>query len=505
MGYVLSAAGAPLANKPVEVKNVATGGLVQSGATNTDGRWEFTMADDAQQYKVEIGAGAGSPQKVVQAPASIELEYLYVRYGADLPAGTTIGGAPVAGQFVLKTGDTMTGNLTLDAAQPTVFLRESDAPVDNRRMAFSQPSGDGRLRIQALNDAGAGGANILDITRVGNELRQFRFGLNSAPLIEADVTVPSVTLRGATSVTAGGLNIAAPGVITATGAGHRIGVNTAGAANGAVTRTDAAIVFHDGGADYWTGIGTDGNANLWLRGAGASSTIPALRIDPAGVVIAQRNQVVAEQGLSVQRSGQPTQGQVYFGNSGARWLLWDTGRLRVQDMPLTVMTTGAAGSGSLAVQGNVTSDVSIAVYNDNSSYTGWHFAQEGSRAAIAPNGGLSINNSGYGTAIGIRPGLNDLRVGIGAGFVAAPGAQLDVQANQSSFASFRAIARADHAAFTVFAAFVNEGGVPIIGASRSGVVCDAVAGGGPSTYAGVRMPVYSNAGTLRGYILLYNP
>ncbi|MET0720664.1 MAG: hypothetical protein ABWY64_07495, partial [Tardiphaga sp.] len=71
---------------------------------------------------------------------------------------TSAAGALTSLGAVAKAGDTMTGNLTLDYAGPSLRLRESDAPADNRMIAIMQPSADGRLRIAALNDAGVGGA-----------------------------------------------------------------------------------------------------------------------------------------------------------------------------------------------------------------------------------------------------------------------------------------------------------------------------------------------------------
>src|SRR5262245_28519278 len=124
MGIVLDPFGNPMAARPVEVKNNATGAVVTTGATDSNGRWEFTLADETVAYKVDIGQGGAGPQKVAQAPASIELEYLFVRYGAtlkgavDLPASTTIGGvavdqASLDGRYVNVSGDTMTGALVV--------------------------------------------------------------------------------------------------------------------------------------------------------------------------------------------------------------------------------------------------------------------------------------------------------------------------------------------------------------------------------------------------------
>lgn len=124
-GYVLSPTGVPLVAEPVSVKNNATGVVVATSATNAAGRWDADLADEAQAYKVEIGGAGGATQRVVQAPASIELEWLFVRYGmkvvggpVELPASTTIGGVSVTpGNYVELTGDTMSGGLEIVTTQ----------------------------------------------------------------------------------------------------------------------------------------------------------------------------------------------------------------------------------------------------------------------------------------------------------------------------------------------------------------------------------------------------
>ena len=99
MGYIKSPVGAPLPGQAIEVKNTASGAVVQTGTTDPQGRWEFTLADETIAYTVEIAA-SGSSQRVAQAPASTEHEYIFVRNGfktapgatVELPAGATIGG-----------------------------------------------------------------------------------------------------------------------------------------------------------------------------------------------------------------------------------------------------------------------------------------------------------------------------------------------------------------------------------------------------------------------------
>src|SRR5262245_47001446 len=98
MGFIIDPYGNALASRPVTVKNVATGAIVTSSATDAAGRWEVNLPDESVAYKIEIGIGGSGLQKVAQAPASIELEYLFVRYGATLPVGTTVGGDPLLGQ-----------------------------------------------------------------------------------------------------------------------------------------------------------------------------------------------------------------------------------------------------------------------------------------------------------------------------------------------------------------------------------------------------------------------
>jgi hypothetical protein len=127
--------------QPVSVKNNATDVVVATSSTNSAGRWDHDLADETVAYKVEIGGAGGATQRVVQAPASIELEWLFVRYGAKahtgaaldfasaasvtLPSNTTIGGqsvnqAALDTRYVNIAGDTMTGALTV-AAQGSRF------------------------------------------------------------------------------------------------------------------------------------------------------------------------------------------------------------------------------------------------------------------------------------------------------------------------------------------------------------------------------------------------
>jgi hypothetical protein len=280
MGYVLSPYGGALADRPVDVRNATSGALIISGTTNDDGRWEFDLADDAIPYRVEISMGDVSLQKIAQAPASIELEYLFVRYGltfapaasVDLPVDTTIGGDPLDrpaldARYVNVAGDTMTGDLILrspltvntgaarggviytggvifqttggpapfgdaqirvsggdaqnyhgtlqidaslvsfsgalrlDQAAPTITLREGDAPANNQVVTISQPSGDGRLRIQAFTDAGVGGTSYLDITRANQNLTNILFG--GGMTLGAPLTVNNGAARGGGIYTGG--------------------------------------------------------------------------------------------------------------------------------------------------------------------------------------------------------------------------------------------------------------------------------------------------------------
>src|SRR5262245_30639841 len=120
MGVIVGPTGVGLPSRPTEAKNNATGVVVATGATDANGRWDFDLADEAQAYRVEIAGASGSSQKVVQAPASIELEWLFVRYGikapasavVELPTTTTIGGSPVMTQ---ATSDTRYVNVPGDA------------------------------------------------------------------------------------------------------------------------------------------------------------------------------------------------------------------------------------------------------------------------------------------------------------------------------------------------------------------------------------------------------
>jgi acyl-[acyl carrier protein]--UDP-N-acetylglucosamine O-acyltransferase len=118
MGIVVSPTGAPVALETVTA--FVHPGTTPAGtyATNSDGRWDADLTDETKQYRIEIGGGSGGTQRVVQAPASIELEYLFVRYGmkvvggpVDLPVNTTIGGVTLDNRFVNITGDAMSGGL----------------------------------------------------------------------------------------------------------------------------------------------------------------------------------------------------------------------------------------------------------------------------------------------------------------------------------------------------------------------------------------------------------
>jgi hypothetical protein len=70
-----------------------------------------------------------------------------------------------------NTGGTVTGDLTISKAQPTLFLNSTSAPVDTRQYRFAVDSS-GDLWIQALNDSGIGGGAYIKLDRVdsGNNI-----------------------------------------------------------------------------------------------------------------------------------------------------------------------------------------------------------------------------------------------------------------------------------------------------------------------------------------------
>jgi hypothetical protein len=138
-GYVVSPTGSPLVNRTATLKNNANGATISTGLTDAEGRWQFDALDESIAYRVDVEFGGTSPQKIIQRPASLELERLYVRYGAalrgtvQLPADTTIGDLPLdpdappgSGaldpRYVQKSGDSMNGSLTFPEADDSVAV-----------------------------------------------------------------------------------------------------------------------------------------------------------------------------------------------------------------------------------------------------------------------------------------------------------------------------------------------------------------------------------------------
>lgn len=70
---------------------------------------------------------------------------------------------------VLKSGDTMTGQLTLQMATPILEMHDnSGASADESKWQWRNENG--VLRLQPLTDAGSGGGDLMDITRTSNRM-----------------------------------------------------------------------------------------------------------------------------------------------------------------------------------------------------------------------------------------------------------------------------------------------------------------------------------------------
>ena len=146
----------------------------------------MTLPDETKQYWVDIVPGGTSLQQTVQTPASIELEYLFVRYGlkaltgpVELPANTTIGGVAVDvpsldTRFVNVTGDTMTGPLSINATGFTSLTLRNGGATDGVQMRFrGNATGVDQWAVGNEVSTGAVGRNfdIYDVVTATNRLR----------------------------------------------------------------------------------------------------------------------------------------------------------------------------------------------------------------------------------------------------------------------------------------------------------------------------------------------
>jgi hypothetical protein len=473
-----------MATKPVEVRNVATGALVVSGATNTDGRWEFDLADETQAYRVEIGAGAGSPQKVTQAPASIELEYLFVRYASTfkgpvaLPPGTTIGGItidpdapPGTGaldpRYVQKVGDTMTGDLVIQKSNAGLHLRAPAAPVDNKRLVIHVSDADGRLRIAAQNDAGVGGANVIDITRTGNNLT--RLAMNNV-------------------------------VISTNAKTNVFGTNGGAAATSVVAYTDANILLYGDFANNWAGFGADAGGNVWLRTGLSGALVPVVYFAAGtGEIVVQRGALYATKGLFVYHPSDAAQGIAYFGNTAAHHLSWTGAAFNLTDG----MVISSAGSVNLNLVDGSVGFSTVLMRNSTNATVQWRHGVQGSSGSVSPANSLAWYNDSYGCHMYMQP---DGRIAMGAPPPAGTTAQLDIRTIHPTVPVLRVNAHSGHGLSGNIFQVMNYQGIFTFGVSSEAVLI-----GGPlyiargaGAYAGRAIPVRDTVGTLLGYLQLYS-
>ncbi len=90
------------------------------------------------------------------------------------------------------------GHIKMDAITPRVIWNSSGAAINNRRW-YMWALNDA-LRIQAINDGGAGGGNIFDFKRVGNQISSFQ-GLQAGnPWFTIDNSLQSVGIGTTTPI-----------------------------------------------------------------------------------------------------------------------------------------------------------------------------------------------------------------------------------------------------------------------------------------------------------------
>lgn len=97
---------------------------------------------------------------------------------------------------VSKTGDTMTGDLTISKVAPGTYFTETNAPVDNQKIRDGLYGADGSYRVQALSDAGTPGGSVFVLARAAENLTEMRFGSVTNPALVVSNVTGALTTRG---------------------------------------------------------------------------------------------------------------------------------------------------------------------------------------------------------------------------------------------------------------------------------------------------------------------
>jgi len=207
---------------------------------------------------------------------------------------------------VLKTGDTMTGDLSINKLAPSIFLDKTTVTAgglygrSGSRTMWRVVVGDGganeAFHLQRYDAAGVFVDSAVVINRTNGDIG---FGVGTPNLISfnAPSTVQVLNTTASTTPTTGALTVAgglgvggginATGTIRSFAKSNVLGNPNGAAFNAAVAQADANLLLYDGGGNNWCGMGIDLQGHFWLRTGLSGSPVPTLAITTDQVVRVQ--------------------------------------------------------------------------------------------------------------------------------------------------------------------------------------------------------------------------